>query len=119
MTSARKWEDWMTLLLGAWLIIAPFALNLSGIARTSFFWFGGAIILMSIWAMLRSTSRAPEWLDLLIGVALFVSPWVLGFADQSTASWNAWIVGGLVALLSGIAIPDAARLENERTVSMR
>ena len=38
--------------------------------------------------------RWQDWLNLLIGIWLFISPWVIGFAGtRHAASWNAWILG--------------------------
>jgi len=37
-----------------------------------------------------------EALTIILGICLFVSPWVLGFADQMTPATNAVVVGLLV-----------------------
>src|SRR5829696_7809501 len=37
------------------------------------------------------------------GVSLFVSPWVLGFTTDGTASWNAWSTGVAMVL---VALPQ-------------
>jgi len=42
-----------------------------------------------------------EWLNVILGAWLFLSPWILGFAGTSAAAWSAWIVGGLVAGRTG------------------
>lgn len=41
-----------------------------------------------------------EWINLLLGAWLFVSPWVLQFSGNPTMSWNAWIVGALIFLIA-------------------
>jgi len=58
--------------------------------------------------------------DLVLGIWLFVSPWVLGFvrthggaagdvraAGAAMATWNAWILGALLAI---VALTALARL---------
>jgi hypothetical protein len=42
-------------------------------------------------------------INLILGAWLFVSPWIFGFAN-STAGMNAWIVGGLIALVAIAAL---------------
>ena len=37
---------------------------------------------------------------LVAGILLFVAPWALGFAAAGGAAWNAWIVGGAIALVA-------------------
>lgn len=32
------------------------------------------------------------------------SPWVLGYATEATAAWNAWMVGGAIAVAAGVAL---------------
>ena len=49
--------------------------------------------------------RWQDWLNLLIGIWLFISPWVIGFANASqSASWNAWILGVAIVVFSAIAV---------------
>jgi hypothetical protein len=49
--------------------------------------------------------RWQDWLNLLIGIWLFISPWVVGFAGTETAaSWNAWILGAGIVVFSAIAV---------------
>lgn len=56
-----------------------------------------------------------NWVDLALGVALFISPWVLGYvttgaADAAAptgftrAAWNAWLTGVVVAGLVVITL---------------
>ena len=49
--------------------------------------------------------RWQDWLNLLIGIWLFISPWVIGFAGTDyAASWNAWILGVGIVVFSAIAV---------------
>jgi len=36
----------------------------------------------------------------VLGIALVLSPWILGFAAETAAAWNAWITGALIALVA-------------------
>ena len=38
--------------------------------------------------------------NLVLGIALLVSPWALGFATEQAPAWNAFIVGSIIALLA-------------------
>ena len=35
-------------------------------------------------------------MNLAAAVLLFFAPWLLGFADQSMAAWNAWLTGAAI-----------------------
>jgi SPW repeat len=50
----------------------------------------------------RVGKSVQDWINLICGALLFVSPWALGFADNVMAAWTAW-VGGVVIAVMGIA----------------
>lgn len=48
-----------------------------------------------------------HWRDdanLVLGVWLFLSPWILQYAGMQMAAWNAWIMGVVVVLAAVAAI---------------
>ncbi|MCW2242522.1 SPW repeat protein [Azospirillum canadense] len=52
----------------------------------------------------RKDNGIVDLVTLLLGAALFLGPWLYGFADQATASWNAWITGAVMVALAAAAI---------------
>ncbi len=52
----------------------------------------------------RKEDHTINGLNLALAGVLFVSPWLFGFAEHQTASWNAWVSAALVALVAGIAL---------------
>ena len=58
---------------------------------------------MPISASLRwGGKNVHDWINLICGVLLFVSPWALGFSDDLMAARTAW-VGGVVIFAMGAA----------------
>jgi hypothetical protein len=51
-------------------------------------------------AALARAQRWEEWINLLAGVWLFVSPWLLSYSGTRNALWDAVIVGALVVILA-------------------
>ena len=43
-----------------------------------------------------------DWINLICGVLLFVSPWALGFSGDLMAARTAW-VGGVIIFVMGVA----------------
>lgn len=41
-----------------------------------------------------------NWFQLILGLWVFVSPWLLGFSDISTALWSNIIIGALIAIFA-------------------
>lgn len=55
-----------------------------------------------------------QWRDVVnavLGLWIVASPWVLGFAGEQTAAWNAWIVGVIVAVAAVAALVQFHRWE--------
>lgn len=48
--------------------------------------------------------RWQDWLQLLLGIWLFFSPWILGFAGTGGAAWNAYLIGVGLVVFSVIAL---------------
>jgi uncharacterized membrane protein HdeD (DUF308 family) len=52
-------------------------------------------------------SMTSEYGHMLLGVLLFISPWVLGYTALMGASWTSWIVGVLAVIAGAAALPEA------------
>ena len=95
----KRWQDWVNLVLGAWTLASPWVLGFAdgqSAAAWSAWVLGAAIVIFAGIAM--SVPKAwEEAINILLGVCLLASPWVLNFATQSTPTSNAAIAGVLVA----------------------
>ncbi|MEW6630571.1 MAG: SPW repeat protein [Pseudomonadota bacterium] len=55
--------------------------------------------------------RSQDWVNLVLAICLFISPWVIGFAGMMAPAWNAWIAGVLLGALALAAISVFAEWE--------
>jgi SPW repeat len=62
-------------------------------------------------AVTRRVDRFQDWINLVLAAFLFISPWIFQFADNMTASWNAWVCGVIIAALALSAIAWFAEWE--------
>lgn len=54
---------------------------------------------------LPSSNRpAFDVVNIVAGLGLLTSPWLFGFATETYAAWNAWIVGAAVAVFAAAAL---------------
>lgn len=60
-------------------------------------------------AMPAGPIRAASGLNFLVGLWLFVSPWVYG-AYTNPNAWNAWIAGAIIAILAAIRFNNTTGL---------
>lgn len=95
------WKTGLILVLAAWLFISPWIVAPSTLVSSVNAWASGVVIFLVALTAMRS--RRPEdvkWVNALLGAWVLVAPWILHFSSASGAAWNAWIVGGAIALLA-------------------
>ncbi len=97
MKQTQRWQDWLNLLLGAWLFLAPLTGvgAVSDVAAWNSYVFGLGVAIFAIAALYRP-QMWEEWVNLVIGIWLISAPFALGFTDQTAVMWNQIIVGLLV-----------------------
>ena len=113
---SSTWEDWTNLILGLWLIASPWLLHFTGTTAAAWNgWISGAIIAALAAAALYQVQKWEEWTNVVVGIWLAVSPWVLGFSNDPATTWNAVIVGLGVLCVAGwelYVLPAEARLQH-------
>jgi ABC-type molybdate transport system permease subunit len=96
----RRWQDVAMLILGFWLVLSPFILqyaDLTGIMSLNSYVFGFAVVVFAAIALYRP-QMWEEWVNLVLGIWLILSPLVLGFRDETVATANHFIVGLLIVI---------------------
>jgi hypothetical protein len=103
---AWAWEDWVDMVLGAWLAISPWILGFSdsapGATRNALI-VGIAVAVLSASTFLVY-HVIEEYIDVVLGIWLIISPWVLSASGDAGVVADFVIVGALVAGLSGYEI---------------
>jgi len=98
----QRWQDWLMLVLGAWVFFSPFwmlSYTSRGDAAAWNAYIFGAIAFVLAWAALATRQLWEEWVNLAVGGWLVIAPWVLGFyGAEPGASWNQIILGALIGL---------------------
>jgi uncharacterized membrane protein HdeD (DUF308 family) len=99
----KRWQDWLAVALGAMLFLAPFVLGvpLRGTAALTAYIGGILLMLSGAWELYRPMDRAGEWVEGLVGIVVFLAPWVLAFTAISTMAWSAWLIGIVAIVLAG------------------
>ena len=98
----RTWPDWVNVVIGAYVILAP--IWTVGASTGWYVVLGILAVLAGIWALATASSSAPEWSQIVVGVVLFLSPWIGGFAGAAAAAWTAWIAGVALVVLAATAM---------------
>jgi SPW repeat-containing protein len=102
ITTNKRWQDWVNLVLGIWLFFSPWLLGFRpSMPQQSwnFFIVGIAFIVFAGFALNLRTIWE-EWVNLALGVWMIISPWALSYSGNATARDDAVIVGIIVGALS-------------------
>ena len=92
---AMKWQDWVTLVLGVWLFFSPWILGFYSStpgASWNFFLLGIAFVVFAAFGLSLRTAWE-EWVNLILGLWMIISPWVLAYSGITAARDDAVIVG--------------------------
>jgi len=105
-----QWKDAVNFVLGVWLILSPWVFGfVSDQTPTWNAWAIGVIIAIAALAALVSFNKWEEWVNVVLGIWLIVSPFILGFSGLMDALWNQVVVGilvGILAIWSAVATPE-------------
>lgn len=59
----------------------------------------------------RGGRSVQDWINLVCGVLLFISPWALGFSREMMAARTAWVGGIVIAVMAIAAMVQFAEWE--------
>lgn len=106
-----RWQDWTSVLVGTWLVLSPWLLGfwLDRSATENACGTGMVLIFFNIISACRLLDEGQEFLNILIGVWLLLSPYALGFAALQDAVINVSVAGTLVVALAVWQLHDAAK----------
>lgn len=116
MENKQRWQDWINLILGAWLFLSPFFGfgAFKDAASWNSYIFGAIVFAISAIALL-TPQLWEEWINGIIGLWLIASPFILAFSSHQLATWNDIIVGILIlgdAIWAGAVQPPHQPLEH-------
>lgn len=103
----KHWEDMVGAVLGLWLLASPWVLDYSEMTATQNAVVVGFLLIVTEFVTLSIFRVWEEWINVILGAWLVVSPWVLGAALVPTV--NFVIVGLLVLALALYEIWDERR----------
>ena len=101
MTRPKHWQDAVNAVLGAWLVLSPWALrfNADTPSMANFVVIGLALLAVALGALV-APREWEEWVEGALGLWLIASPWLLRFSGEQVAIRNAVITGVVIVALA-------------------
>lgn len=95
------WFGRVALVVGLAVVLLAIAAQASAAATAVMIGLGGLTAVIAVWSLL-AVDPTHDFLTMAVtGFALFLSPWVAGYAAED-AAWTAW-VGGVIVTALGVA----------------
>jgi len=95
----------LDVLAGIWLLISPFVLAFSSTLHSAMVnnvIFGIIIGLLALFRFFNpSNGVVVSWINVILGIWVLISPWVLGFGMDRVPTTNNVIMGIIVIILAG------------------
>ncbi|NEW41308.1 hypothetical protein GV794_09460 [Nocardia cyriacigeorgica] len=105
MFTESRAQDFLAVVLGVFAALSPLWVETNDRAMWSLIVLGVLIALTGLAQMYRSEMASADYAMGLLGVLMFLSPWVMDFSGFSGASWTAWIVGIVTVVVAVAALP--------------
>lgn len=108
--SWERWQDWAALVIGVLVALSPLVVATDLAATGTMVVLGVVLAATSLWSLAAPGSVASEWVHGVLGVLLFLAPWVMGYSALLAASWTSWVAGALAVGLAASALPAATEV---------
>ncbi|MDI3270669.1 MAG: SPW repeat protein [Bacillota bacterium] len=98
----QRWQDWAGVILGVWMFLSPWILGFS--AEAGIMWNAVIVGILAAALALWHGYGGPAWtawVNVVVGVWLILSPWILAYSTLTNPMANAVVVG---LLLGGSAL---------------
>lgn len=94
----KHWQDPINIVIAIWLIASPWVIGyVDYTAATANSVAVGTLLAAAALGAIFVPRAWEEWTEVLLGLWMILSPWVLGFAAAGAATANA-VVSGLVVI---------------------
>jgi SPW repeat len=107
-----RWQDWVALVAGVYAFLSPIWTTTTAVATGTLVLLGIVTALVALGSLAEPDAVALQLLTAALGVVVFISPWVMGFAGTTGMAWTAWIVCA-VSVIAGLwAVPASTKVHN-------
>ena len=101
----KNFFDIANIVAGLGLLLSPWYLGYAAEPNAApNAWIAGSAVVLIAVSALFAFHQAEDWANLAVGLWAVLSPWLLGFADLSSATTAHVLAGAIVALLAAMRL---------------
>lgn len=105
-----RWQDWVAVVIGVVVALSPLWMDTNDAARWSMIVLGVLVAVAGLAHMMSAEMAMVPWALGVLGVLMFISPWVMDFAAMEGAAWTMWIGGVLTAVVAVAELAEGNRM---------
>lgn len=108
--AVRPWTrpfDWAEVVLGVVAVLSPLWMDTNTAALWTMIILGALVALDGLVSLAMPGMVYGEAVQIVLGVLLFISPWVMGYTEFTGIAWTSWIIGVLTVIAGAAALPAA------------
>jgi uncharacterized membrane protein HdeD (DUF308 family) len=109
-SNSRAWtrpQDWAEVVLGVVAALSPLWMDTNNAAVWAMVVLGALIAVDGLVSLAMPGLVYGEYVQVVLGVLMFISPWVLSYSELDGISWSSWIIGALTVIAGLAAVPMA------------
>lgn len=109
-TAVRPWtrpHDWAEVVLGVVALLSFIWTDTSDAAMWTMIVLGALVALDGLASLAVPGQVYSEGIQIVLGVLMFISPWVIRYTELTAISWTSWIIGALTVIVGAAALPVA------------
>lgn len=109
-TNVRPWTrpyDWAEVVLGVVALLSFLWMDTNDAAMWTMIILGALVALDGLASLAMPGQVYAEGIQIVLGVLMFISPWVMGYTEFTGISWTSWIIGALTVIAGAVALPAA------------
>ena len=113
MKKWTKWQNWVAVAAGLYAALAPVWTTTDGKTTATMMVLGVLTIAAGLVNLSMPRLQSMEWAQGILGVLLFISPWVLAFTAMTGMAVTAWICGIVTIVVSALAMPQLMKMRED------
>lgn len=106
MKTWTQWQNWVAVLAGLYAALAPIWTTTDGKTTTTLIVLGVLTIIAGLVNLSMPRRQSMEWSQGILGILLFISPWVLAFTGMTGIAITAWICGAVTIIVTALVMPS-------------
>jgi hypothetical protein len=101
MKKWNRWQDYVVVVAGMYAALSTLWTTQQTSSMVMMIGCGVLLMATGVWNLMSPGQPVAEWVQMVLGALLVVSPWLAAYTSHVAATRNSWIAGG-VAVIAGV-----------------